>query len=299
MANTFSGEEDLYLLEQRFRYSYTSPVRQLHHRLMVVPRAEHGRQYRFDHGLTVSGDPVHLKVTSDNFRNHVVEVRASTVAEYIEFDAWALVSHRGSSEFIELPPASLDDRDLLAPTPLTQVNEMMAEVARDLLGASSGDLDLAERVCAWSHEALTYQYGVTGVRTDAASALAGGKGVCQDYSHVMLALCRAAGLPARYVSGHLVGEGGSHAWVEVVVNDWLATTGRAVAVAFDPTHNRRANQGYFTVAVGRDYAHVAPTSGTFEGGGPGVLSTRKRLSRANTDSVHCFTMQRKRWGGVI
>lgn len=299
MADIFSGEEDLYLLEQNFRYTYASPVRQLHHRLMVVPRAEHGGQYRFDHGLTVSGDPVHLEVTSDSFCNHVVEVRASTVAEYIEFDAWALVSHRGSSEFIELPPASLDDRHLLAPTSLTQANEMMAEVARDLLGASSGDLDLAERVCAWSHEALTYQYGVTGVRTDAASALAGGKGVCQDYSHIMLALCRAAGLPARYVSGHLVGEGGSHAWVEVVVNDWLATTGRAVAVAFDPTHNRRASQGYFTVAVGRDYAHVAPTSGTFEGGGPGVLSTRKRLSRANTHSPHDFTMQRQRRIGVI
>ncbi len=176
---------------------------------------------------------------------------------------------------------------------------MMAEVARDLSGASSGDLDLVERVCAWTHEALTYQYGVTGVRTDAASALAGGKGVCQDYSHVVLALCRAAGLPACYVSGHLVGEGGSHAWVEVVVDDWLATTGGAVAVAFDPTHNRRANQGYFTVAVGRDYAHVAPTSGTFEGGGPGVLSTRKRLGRANTDSAHGYAMQRKRRGAII
>jgi transglutaminase-like putative cysteine protease len=299
LADTFSRAEDLYLLEQRFRYTYASPVRGLHHRLMVVPRAEHGRQYRFDHGLTVSGDPVQVEVTFDSFNNHVVEVRAPTVAEYIEFDAWALVSHRGSSEFIELPSASLDDRHLLAPTPLTQVNEMMAEAARDLSGASSGDLDLAERVCAWSHGALTYQHGVTGVRTDAASALAGGKGVCQDYAHVMLALCRAAGLPARYVSGHLVGEGGSHAWVEVVVNDWLASTGRAVAVAFDPTHNRRANQGYFTVAVGRDYAHVAPTSGTFEGGGPGVLSTRKRLSRADTDSAHGFTMQQKRRGAVI
>jgi len=53
-----------------------------------------------------------------------------------------------------------------------------------------------------------------------------------------------------------------------------------VAVAFDPTHNRRAERGYLTVAVGRDYADVAPTSGTFEGTGPGVLSARKRLSPA-------------------
>jgi transglutaminase-like putative cysteine protease len=56
---------------------------------------------------------------------------------------------------------------------------------------------------------------------------------------------------------------------------------RAVAVAFDPTHDRRASQGHFTVAVGRDYSDVAPTSGTFEGTCPGVLSARKRLSRAD------------------
>jgi transglutaminase-like putative cysteine protease len=98
----------------------------------------------------------------------------------------------------------------------------------------------------------------------------------------MLALCRAAGLPARYVSGHLIGEGGSHAWVEVVVNDPSdASTGRTVAIAFDPTHERRAERGYFTVAVGRDYADVAPTSGTFEGIGPGVLSAQKRLGPAH------------------
>ena len=89
-----------------------------------------------------------------------------------------------------------------------------------------------------------------------------------------------------------MGEGGSHAWVEVVVND-RSTTGEAVVVAFDPTHNRRAKQGYFTVAVGRDYAHVAPTSGTFEGSCPGLLSTRKRLSRANTDSDGYTTIRER------
>jgi transglutaminase-like putative cysteine protease len=293
-ADTLAVEEDLYLLEQQFRYTYASPVRRLRHRLMVVPRAVHGSQYLFDHGLTVSGGPVQVKVTSDSFDNHVVEVRAAAVTELLEVEAWALVGLRGTDEFIEIRPGSVDRRHLLAPTPLTQANNLIIDAARGLSTASSGDLDLAERICAWSHEALTYQYGVTGVRTDAASALAGGKGVCQDYAHVMLALCREAGLPARYVSGHLAGEGGSHAWVEVVVDDRVGTSGRTVAVAFDPTHNRCATRGYFTVAVGRDYAHVAPTSGRFEGSCRGVLSTRKRLSRANTEGADRFTIIGKR-----
>ena len=100
----------------------------------------------------------------------------------------------------------------------------------------------------------------------------------------MLALCRARGASARYVSGHLVGEGGSHAWVEVLVAD-PRRPGQAVAVAFDPTHDRRATTGYLTVAVGRDYADVAPTSGTYQGGGSGVLSGRKRLTLVHAGDV--------------
>jgi transglutaminase-like putative cysteine protease len=66
-----------------------------------------------------------------------------------------------------------------------------------------------------------------------------------------------------------------------------------VAVAFDPTHNRRAGQDYLTVAVGRDYAHVAPTSGTFEGDCPGVLTTNKRLGRISTEVAQEFTTTRR------
>ena len=99
--------------------------------------------------------------------------------------------------------------------------------------------------------------------------------MCQDYAHCMVALCRLCGLPARYVSGHLLGDGGTHAWVEVLVQD---PSGAVRAVAFDPTHDRRAGPRYVTVAVGRDYGDVPPTSGTFEGPYPGELTTHKRAA---------------------
>jgi transglutaminase-like putative cysteine protease len=94
---------------------------------------------------------------------------------------------------------------------------------------------------------------------------------------VMLATCRASGLPARYVSGHLVGQGGTHAWVEVVlpVGDG---TGEAIAWAFDPTHASRCGLGYVTIAVGRDYADVAPTSGTYRSAVAGRLTSRKSVT---------------------
>jgi transglutaminase-like putative cysteine protease len=97
--------------------------------------------------------------------------------------------------------------------------------------------------------------------------------VCQDQAHVLLAACRAAGIACRYVSGHMVGQGGTHAWVEVVVPDGAA----ARAVAFDPCHGCRADRRYVTVAVGRDYLDVPPTSGWYSGPARGRLSGTREL----------------------
>lgn len=266
-----------YLLWQSYQYCYPAPVCSLRHRLMVVPRAVHGGQRCLDHRLTVTGSPVTVSVSVDGFGNHVVEVRAAHVAADLGFEGWALVELEGPGGETELAPAAVADHRLLGATPLTRADPLLADAAR-WMASVSGGIGLAERACAWAHGALTYEYGVTGVRTTAAQAVVGGRGVCQDYAHVMLALCRAAGLPARYVSGHLVGEGGSHAWVEVVVAH-PSRPGRATAVAFDPTHDRRAGGDYVTVAVGRDYTDVAPTSGTYQGEGGGTLSGRKRLTR--------------------
>lgn len=282
-------DEGAFLLEQRFRYTYASPARMLRHRLVVVPRSGHGGQRRLDHGLTVTGSSAGVSTTDDDFSNHVIEVRAAAVQEWIEFEAWALVERGGTPGVTVLPEPALTDRRLLEATRLTEAEGELGEAASRLRAAGLGPLDRAEEACTWAHRAITYAFGVTGVRTSAAAAVAGGRGVCQDHAHIMLALCRAAGVPARYVSGHLVGEGGSHAWVEVVVP---SGSRGAVAVAFDPTHARRAGHSYLTVAVGRDYTDVAPTSGTFEGASPGILSATKRLTMVAAAELDVDTARR-------
>jgi transglutaminase-like putative cysteine protease len=93
----------------------------------------------------------------------------------------------------------------------------------------------------------------------------------------MLAVCREAGVPARYVSGHLLGEGGTHAWVEVLVADGDITR----AVALDPCNGCRVDARYLTVATGRDYADVAPTSGTYSGPARGRLTATKQVGLAD------------------
>ena len=274
-----------YLLHQRFRYEYPAPIRQLEHRLMVIPPHRHGDQRRLVCRLQVHGAAVERVTWLDGFGNVVVEFRAPIVPRAIEFESWVVVERVAEADGLAGDvDGAVDDPRLLEPSRLTQPDDALVEVARHLGSDGAPPLEVAEQVSHWVHQAMRYTPGATTVKTTAAEALALGRGVCQDYAHVMVALARLCGVPARYVSGHLVGEGGSHAWVEVVVPD-PRRPGRVTAVAFDPTHDRRTGDGYVTVAVGRDYADVAATSGVFQAACSGRLSCRKRLQVAPPDPL--------------
>ena len=264
-----------YLVRQTFRYEYPEPIRDLNHRLVVIPPERFGDQRRLRHDLKVSHDGVTLDNRSDRFGNVIVHAFAPQVAGAIEFMAEVSVERR-AAEPHRLADGWLADGYLLEPSPLTAADDRIQRAADDLAESAGWGLPLADRINDWVYQSLTYRYGVTGVRTTAAEALAVGAGVCQDYAHVMLALCRACGLPSRYVSGHLLGQGGTHAWVEVLLPT-RDGTGEAIAHAFDPTHASRGGLGYVTVAVGADYSDVAPTSGTYLSGVRGRLTATKKV----------------------
>ena len=265
-----------YLLEQTFRYEYPSPIRDLEHRLVVIPRERFGDQLRLDHRLLVGAGEASVEDRIDRFGNLVHAVFAPVVVDSAEFTAKVWLERRAGLPN-RLADGWLSDGYLLEPTHLTVPDTRIREAADRLRDRAAWGLDLAEAINDWVYQSMSYQDGATGVRTTAAEALAIGRGVCQDYAHLMLSLCRACSLPARYVSGHLVGEGGSHAWVEVVLPAEDGT-GEAIAWAFDPTHASRGGLNYVTVAVGGDYADVAPTSGTYTAPVRGRLRTRKRIT---------------------
>lgn len=109
----------------------------------------------------------------------------------------------------------------------------------------------------WVHGTLRYLPGATDRRTTAEQALKGGAGVCQDYAQVMAALARLSGWPARYCQGLTVGEGTTHAWVEICRNGcWQG---------WDPTRNGPADERYLRFAVGRDAADCPVEQGVFYG----------------------------------
>jgi len=262
-----------YVIQQSFRYDYDAPVRSLRQRLVVIPPARHGSQYRRGHLLEVDGAPARRYLRRDAHGNVVAWVSSGSVERAVEFRLAAVVERVRGDRPAMLSAAALRNPCLLRSTPLTAADDRLRALAGDLGGPGRTAQETAERVCAAVHRAISYRDGVTSVRTTAAEALAGGRGVCQDFAHVMLALCRLLRVPARYVSGHLLGQGGTHAWVETLV-----PKGRgAVAVAFDPCNNRRAGSDYVTVATGRDYCDVAPTSGCYIGTAAGRLTADRRV----------------------
>lgn len=266
-----------YVLHQRFSYAYDAPVHDLRHRLVVVPPRRHGNQRRLAASITVSAADARTTSRRDAAGNTVTRAYVPVVPDRIEFVVDAKVERIGAESDLILPAAALTDPRLLRPTRLTAADAAIRTRAARMAGPDP--LATAQRFCTYVREAISFESGVTSVATTAAEALASGRGVCQDTAHIMIALCRAAGLPARYVSGHLVGEGAAtHAWVEVIVPDPAG----AHAVALDPSIGGQAGRDYLTVATGRDYADVAPTSGTYLGPAHGTLTATRRVTVAPT-----------------
>jgi transglutaminase-like putative cysteine protease len=264
------------LIHQTFHYAYPAAISALRQRLIVVPADFHDDQRLVTYKSRVSGCNVDTERSYDTFGNVVLDFSVEEVATDVEFSTWVVVEREAPGAGDE-PDALAPDARFLAPSRLTFPDDELRAAAEPLRASGATGIELAEEISRFVHQHFSYDWGVTSVTTTAAEAWRGGVGVCQDYAHCMVALCRLCDLPARYVSGHLLGEGGTHAWVEVLVPH-ARETDCFRAVALDPTHESRPGLRYVTVAVGRDYGDVPPTSGTFEGPFGGELTTHKRAA---------------------
>jgi transglutaminase-like putative cysteine protease len=141
--------------------------------------------------------------------------------------------------------------------------DMSPETWRFALDATACVADTWQAALAimrFVHGHTKYESNSTHVHTHMSDVLRERRGVCQDFAHVMIGLCRAVKIPALYVSGYLTTEiaSATHAWVEVLIPGigWRG---------LDPTHNRQSDENYVKIAVGRDYADVPPVTGNYKG----------------------------------
>jgi transglutaminase-like putative cysteine protease len=276
-----------YLIHQHLRYEYPGEVRDLRQRLVIVPPERYGGQRLVTHKLEVSQSGGDRDDITDPFGNRVLSLYAAHVANTITFTAWIVVERDADAGPVEITSAAYHNVAFRQPSALTAPDDTLLAAAAEWRASGLTGRSLARQINGWVYGQMRYAHGLTGVKTSAAEAFALRQGVCQDYAHVMIAICRACDLPARYVSGHLLGEGGTHAWLEVLLPGERA--GTYVAHPLDPTHGTEPGLNYITIAVGRDYGDVAPTSGTFRAPYGGQLSTSKR---AGVTALEYFTAER-------
>ena len=169
--------------------------------------------------------------------------------------------------------------EFLLTTPLTTLTPAVAATVIEAVH-DADPVEAAGHIVAQVRSQVSYMAGSTGVRTDAQEAWDQGQGVCQDLAHVTVALLRAAGLPARYVSGYLHADpsaqpgqsavGESHAWVEYWTGAWAAC---------DPTNRAEVGERHVVVAAGRDYADVPPLKGIYHGAPSSTMDVSVELAR--------------------
>ncbi len=257
-----------YRIDQTLRYEYDSPIRDLHHRLMIAPRERHLDQQRFAHRIW-SSTHVPLAFSTDDFGNDVASLSIAAIEREVVFGLESTIVRTNSAMHV----SDVQYRHWFDVGRLTRADRALLDVAADLRAIHPNDRDCAQAIVRFVNRHMIYTKNVTDVFTTASTAYHMGRGVCQDFSHIAIALARACGIGARYASGHLIGEGATHAWVEFLIP---AASGSTV-LSLDPTYCAPTDFRYLVVAVGRDYGDVPPTSGTFNGTSCGTLFGDQRV----------------------
>ena len=282
-----------YRIVHRTAYSYAEPVHESFNEVRLQPTSD-AAQTCLDFDLTI--DPPATVITfRDYYGNIVHDFGVPYLHDHLAIEATSeVVTFAAADQPLAGPGPSEPDRspalaglandaffadehaEFLTPSAYVALEAESGTLARDLLAA-----DPAATARAFFHHAaiairerFTYQVGATTVHSTVAEVIAGGSGVCQDFAHLLISLCRHAGLPARYVSGYLGDVGASaasHAWVEAFVPPygWIG---------MDPTAGLPCAGRHVKVAIGRDYADVTVVRGAYRGGSEARLEVSVRSS---------------------
>jgi len=286
------------LLEVRHvtQYHYERPVRESVMELRMQPQKS-ARQRLISFELDL--DPrAQIFSYADTFGNAVYHFDVPQAHDTLRIDARSAVETQPNP----ILPEALDmgewDRlrgdfvrgecfDFLRPhgfaTPTTTLDTFVDDRNLDILRRRD-PLSAVRALNEALYSAFDYAPGVTQADSPIDLALGVGRGVCQDFAHIMIAICRGWGIPARYVSGYLFTDrkhgdrsdpDATHAWVEVFLPT-LRWTG------FDPTNNMLAGERHIAVAVGRDYSDVPPSLGVYKGEADSQLAVAVSVGRAKT-----------------
>ncbi|HWE98779.1 MAG TPA: transglutaminase family protein [Caulobacteraceae bacterium] len=267
-------------------YVYDATVRESVMELWMQPRS--GGGHHLVNAEIEIDPPAQLFSFADNWGNTVryfdvpfphqrLTITARSLVDADEAEPVPEALDVGEWERLRGEPVRADCWDFLRPhgfaTPTRALRRFCRERGIDKL-TSLDPLTALRRLNTILYQGLDYEPGVTAADSPIDEALIAGRGVCQDFAHIMIAICRGWGVPARYVSGYLgasrdeherFNPEATHAWIEVFLPSlrWIG---------FDPTNDALAGPRHIPVAIGRDYSDVPPARGVFKGDAESRLS---------------------------
>jgi len=254
------------------RYEYSDVVVQNDNFLRLSPYDDR-YQTPANGGAEVATIPSGRKITyPDRLGNVVNRIRVTAPHQELIIAATGQVCLNDRPPVVDDAPLGslsygLDAREFLTASHLVDPDSVRS-AAQGVAGEARTLREAVDAVVHWVHENIRYERGHTSVNTTAADVLDSRRGVCQDMTHLGMAMLRSLGVPARYVSGLLTRQAGeTHAWLEFLhpEHGWLPA---------DPTRGITELNGtdYLKFAVGRDYSEVPPVTGSFVSKGQGWLN---------------------------
>jgi len=277
----------LYDLRLKIAYIYAAAAGSSRHVLRVTPRDIPGRQKTIASTLLITPDPAERSVFVDSFGNQARDVLLRGEHRRFEISVRARIE-RTSAAASPAPDPQIEDlqealrryRDLGPDSPhhftarsrLVRPGRDTTDFALRILPEGIGVAEAVRRIGEALHAEMTYDPAATEVDTPHETAFAARRGVCQDFSHIMIACLRGVGIPASYVSGllrtlpppgaeRLAGADAMHAWVRAWCGPGIGW------IEYDPTNALDVGDQHIVVAYGRDYSDVSPAKGVLRTAG--------------------------------
>ncbi len=206
----------------------------------------------------------------DAFGNHVLSGYIEEGHRFLDFSVQGVLQRDDALAKTDFMPC------YHYPSPMTQPDEALRKFEQELHSDESAQRSIRETAAAYMHavfQHMDYEKDCTDITTTAAEAFASAKGVCQDYTHILLSLLRLANIPCRYIAGLAFCDGETHAWAEVWDGEkWFGV---------DPTNDCFTDEGYLVLAQGRDSNDAALNRGVMFG----AYSKQMQLVESNLETL--------------
>jgi len=267
---------------QKTRYQYSEPVKQSINKCIFKPLHDEKQQlFSYEQIILPKAEST---THSDYWGNEVVTFYIWEPHDFLEVQTRSVLEVKVQKVDVvftadmeeEMQSAQFKEvfAEYLMETPYTMLSmDAIFPILETIKEDDDNPLQFVAKLNQYIYEHFSYVPGSTHVKTTAQEAYELRTGVCQDFTHIMLAICKSQGIPSRYVSGYIYsgedvamrGESMTHAWIEI----YLPSYGW---IGFDPTNDMIAQEQHISVAKGRDYADITPLKGVYLGNGIQELS---------------------------